>query len=394
MVADCDLWQGSTLMAWVIIGSRIIRIVGFGVLGAVALGLPGPVALGQTASPPPSNVLRVGVNQIRPFVFLTPGESPYGYSVDVWRSLERELDIQAELVPFDAVAPMLEAVRQGEIDAAIAGISITASREAENLDFSYPIYRAGLQLLVTRQQSSGLAQLLHYLGGWQAFKALLRVALSSVVVGFLIWWFERKHNPAFQQGLVQGVGQGVWFALATLGTFGYGDVTPLKLPGRLVTVIWMGVSFFVLADFIASMTAARQLYLPVQDIEDLHGVQVGAVADTTAMGFARRYPVQEESYEDLDGAIVALRRGEVKALLLDQPTARYFAARSSDLLLAGDRLNWEDYGIVVREGNTELLESLNRGLLRLQEDDVFRQLDRRWFGQSDASRVVQSDRPG
>ena len=69
-------------------------------------------------------------------------------------------------------------------------------------------------------------------------------------------------------------------------------------------------------------------------------------------------------------------------------------ARSSDLLLAGDRLNWEDYGIVVREGNTELLESLNRGLLRLQEDDVFRQLDRRWFGQSDASRVVQSDRPG
>ena len=104
--------------------------------------------------------------------------------------------------------------------------------------------------------------------------------------------------------------------------------------------------------------------------------------------------LQEESYEDLDGAIVALRRGEVKALLLDQPTARYFAARSSDLLLAGDRLNWEDYGIVVREGNTELLESLNRGLLRLQEDDVFRQLDRRWFGQSDASRVVQSDRPG
>lgn len=371
-----------------------LRVVGFGWLGALALGLPGTVVLGQPTPVPPDKVLRVGVNQIRPFVFLMPGEAPYGYSVDVWRALERELDVQSELVPFDSVSLMLESVREGEIDLAIAGISITASREAEDLDFSYPMYRAGLQLLVTRQQESGLVQLLRYLGGWQAFKALLRVTLSSVVVGFLIWWFERGHNPAFQRGLARGVGQGVWFALATLGTFGYGDVTPLRLPGRLVTVIWMGVSFFVLADFIASMTAARQLHLPVQGIEDLQGARVGALAGTTAMVFARRYPVREQVFEDLDMAIAALRRGEVKALLVDQPTARYFAARSSDLLLAGDRLNWEDYGIAVREGNTTLLESLNQGLLQLQEDDFFRQLDRRWFGQTDASIVVQSDVKG
>ncbi|NJN87606.1 MAG: transporter substrate-binding domain-containing protein [Leptolyngbyaceae cyanobacterium SL_7_1] len=226
-----------------------------------------------------------------------------------------------------------------------------------------------------------MAQLLRYVGGWNVVQAVLRVLLSSVVVGSLIWWFERQHNPHFQHGAVRGIGQGIWFAIVTLGTFGYGDVTPVRLPGRLVAVLWMAVSFFVLADFIATLTAARQASIASLTPESLRGEAVGAIAGTTGNQFLRTQPYQPSSFDAMDGALAALAEGEISGLILDEPTAKYHASLDPTFLLVGERLNREDYGIAVQEGDRVLLESINRTLLELQQRNIFAELDRRWFQQ-------------
>nr|WP_306466810.1 transporter substrate-binding domain-containing protein [Thermoleptolyngbya sichuanensis] len=324
--------------------------------------------------------LRVGVKPIEPFVFATEQGNPTGYSIDLWMAIAPQINAQTRYVVYDTTPELLDALRQGEVDVAIAGISITARREATGLDFSHPIYEAGLQLLVMRSQKSQVARLLDYLGGGRALQAVGRVLLSSIVVGFLIWLFERRHNPHFQQGPLAGIGQGIWFAVVTLGTFGYGDVTPVGLPGRIVAGLWMGVSFFILADFISTMTTARQQAAPVQSLSDLAGQPIGASQGTTADYFLRTKPVKRVPMEDLEASLRALRSGEVVAIVIDRPVAEYLTAQEPDLVMAGDRLSREHYGIALREGD-DLREEINRALLTLQEKEYFEFLCRKWFGE-------------
>ncbi|GAB4459800.1 MAG: transporter substrate-binding domain-containing protein [Elainellaceae cyanobacterium] len=341
----------------------------------------------QTTPPFPSlsptpveRSLRVGIKPIEPFVFATEQGNPTGYSIDLWEAIAPQINAQTQYLVYETTPELLDALRQGSIDVAIAGISVTADREAKGLDFSHPTYEAGLQLVVLQPQKSQLLRLLDYLGGDRALVAIGRVLLSSIVVGFLIWFFERRQNSHFQNGPLAGIGQGIWFAVVTLGTFGYGDVTPVGLPGRIVAGLWMGVSFFILADFISAMTTARQQAAPVQSLSDLTGQPIGASQGTTADLFLQTKPVKRVPLADLEASLRALRSGEVVAIVIDRPVAEYLTAQEPDLVMAGDRLSREHYGIALREGD-DLREDINRALLTLQEKEYFEFLCRKWFGE-------------
>jgi polar amino acid transport system substrate-binding protein len=53
----------------------------------------------------------------------------------------------------ETVKDLLSAVQQGQVDVGIAGISMTPEREAQ-LDFSHPMFNAGLQIMVPAQGDS------------------------------------------------------------------------------------------------------------------------------------------------------------------------------------------------------------------------------------------------
>lgn len=323
--------------------------------------------------------LKVGTKAIVPFVFVEGETIPYGYSIDLWQAIADKMDVETEFVTYDTISAMLNGVRQGDVDVAIAGISITDEREASGLDFSYPMYQAGLQLITVDRSTLPFLRFLNYIANWSTVATLVRVFIGCLIVGSLIWLMERRHNPAFQHGPVAGVGQGIWFALATLGTFGYGDVTPMKPLGRGVAVVWMGASFFILADFIASMTAAYQAHTPVYDLTQVYNRPVGTINGSTAADFLRSRPVQLVELDSYEAIFAKLAAGDLYAAVIDYPTAKYEMARQPKLIMAGQRLNREDYGIAVQEGNIALLEEINRDILALQKEGFFETLETKWF---------------
>ena len=81
-----------------------------------------------------------------PFVFTT-GDTPTGYSVDVWAEVAGRLGLAYEWVEYETVGEILDAVQSGAADVAIAGISMTRDREAV-VDFTHPYFDAGLQIMV------------------------------------------------------------------------------------------------------------------------------------------------------------------------------------------------------------------------------------------------------
>ncbi|MEM7065908.1 MAG: transporter substrate-binding domain-containing protein [Cyanobacteria bacterium P01_B01_bin.77] len=340
---------------------------------------PAPIVL-STQPSSPDQVLRVGTKELPPFVSIKPSTLPYGYSIDLWQAIADDLNIQTEWVTYPSVSALLAGVQTGEVDVAIAGISITAQRESQGLDFSYPFYQSGLQLMVPKSENT-VTNLANGVLQWRHLRPIFLIFASSTIVGGLIWLVERNHNDHFSGNAIEGVSQGIWFAIVTLGTFGYGDVTPTKFAGRLIATLWMGLSFFIVADFIASLTV-HQLSESTVDLQALSGKSVGAIAGTTGAIFLQSQPVQLVTYPDFKTAVNALETGKIQGLIQDAPALQHFINLNPDTFeLAGPLLTHEGYGIAVREQDTELLEAIDQQILEYQQQGFLQQLHRKWFNE-------------
>lgn len=90
--------------------------------------------------------LVVGVDtSFVPFEFEEDGEY-VGFDIDMWDTIAEDIGVSYELRPMDFNG-LIPALQTGNIDAAIAGMTIKAERE-EVVDFSYPYYDSGLMLMV------------------------------------------------------------------------------------------------------------------------------------------------------------------------------------------------------------------------------------------------------
>ena len=83
---------------------------------------------------------------------------------------------------------------------------------------------------------------------------LLATAGLGLLSGFVVTVVDHKDFPSF--------GTGVWWAIVTLGTVGYGDVVPHTAWGRVVgsVVIIVGVTFlsFLIATVTSYFVAAEE----------------------------------------------------------------------------------------------------------------------------------------
>src|SRR5213596_3325553 len=83
---------------------------------------------------------------------------------------------------------------------------------------------------------------------------LVTTAGLGVLSGFVVTLVDKKDFPTF--------GIGVWWAIVTLGTVGYGDVVPHTAWGRVVgsVVIIIGVTFlsFLIATVTSYFVAAEE----------------------------------------------------------------------------------------------------------------------------------------
>lgn len=87
-----------------------------------------------------------------PFEFKDPKSGKYvGFDIDMWKMIAEDLGLEYELQPMDFNG-LIPALQSGNIDAAIAGMTIKSER-AKVVDFAYPYYDAGLMILVNEGET-------------------------------------------------------------------------------------------------------------------------------------------------------------------------------------------------------------------------------------------------
>lgn len=355
--------------------------------GLVFLGMTlGMIVLlpGATAARTAADKLRVGISPFEPFVILE-AKSPRGVSIDAWKALNTHLGVDYEFVICEGVADKLQKLGAGEIDIAIGGITISEDRESD-FDFSHPVFNTGLDILIPERGRPSLRDLVASLFRGDKVFILQGLLLLIVIAGHAIWLVERS-SPArathFNRRYIPGVLEGIYWALITASTVGYGDKVPKNWPGRVVTGAIILVCLPLFGYFIAQLSAditMHSLRSNISGPEDLDHKSVAVVVGTTSYAEMKTTRAYLVVFDHARAAYNALAQGQVDAVVYDAPQLRYFVHHEGRgvVKVVGRPFAPQEYGIALPAGSP-LRERINRSILAIKESRELQKIHDRWF---------------
>lgn len=313
-----------------------------------------------------------------------PGRPPTGFALDVWEAASHELRIDYDLVPVKDFEEAFEALEAGRLDVVVGEMAITADR-ARKASLSQPFFRGGLAILTSPRPASLLDEALPFLRTAFAVAAATLVLLL-VMVGTLIWVAERRTNPAqFPGRWREGVSNGVWLALATMTTVGYGDRVPVTTAGRVLTGTWMLFSMLFTSSLTAGLATALTLrhfeVLEIEGPQDLHGRRIAVIPASFAIPWVERYGGRLVVAPGLPQAIGMVVHGQVDAFVGDEPSLRWHLVRNPELpvRLAPGVYDQHNFGFALRP-DSPLRNRLDIVLLEMDESGQLDTLEARWLG--------------
>ncbi|BAM03373.1 basic amino acid ABC transporter substrate-binding protein [Phycisphaera mikurensis] len=144
----------------------------------------------------------------------------------------------------------------------------------------------------------------------------------------------------------------------------------------------------------AGLVIATRPDTGIGGVDDLAGRQVGVNIGTTGATAAEELAAEGkiggvQTFQDVGLSMEALVAGKVDAVINDKPVSETYAkSRPDKVIILPEVLVADDYGMAVRKGNTELLETLNAGLANVKASGQFDTIQDRWFG-DDAPAAVE-----
>lgn len=344
--------------------------------------------LALLAQPPPAAAqegekLILATKVIEPFVIKKNGRLS-GFSIDLWREVARLNNYQFEYLEVENVADQIEAVESGRADLAIAAISMTSDRE-EVVDFSYPYFSSGLQIMRRSASSSFFRNLIKVVFSPLIMGVVATLLLIMLVMAHIVWLVERDENPEFPRTYLPGIWHSIWWTAVTMTTVGYGDTTPKRKSGQAVAMLWMFAGVVVVAGLTAAVTSQltlEGLRADINTLGDVAGLTVVTVRNSTTSEFLADEGVGHVVVDRIEEAYVMLERGRADVIVYDAPVLLNYAANDGRgrVELVGDLFKPETYGIALRAGSP-LREPINRALLQALESGAYDEIYSRWFGE-------------
>jgi ABC-type amino acid transport substrate-binding protein len=352
---------------------------------AVALAMSAMLAspaFCETSTKLSDRPLRVATKVIAPFV-LPDTDPPAGFSIDLWAEVARRINVQYQWLVVSTVPELIQAVRAGDADVAVAAISITPERE-EILDFSFPYFDSGLQIMVgAAHQGAILSSLRSFpwlaLGELFGFASILIFVMANVLMVI-----ERRHaNPSFRKPYWRAVGEGIWGIMLIFSTGEHGDRDTPRVWKRIAVAAMWFLGVLLIAQMTATVTAIQtveRLESNIRDINDLPGKKIASVAGTVAGDELSQRGLPFVPAKDPGDAVRMLSQGDVTAVVYDSPTLQYLAATqaSGAVQVVGPIFRPQKYGIAVAEGSA-LRKPINEALLKIYDDGTYDRLRAKWF---------------
>jgi polar amino acid transport system substrate-binding protein len=119
-------------------------------------------------------------------------------------------------------------------------------------------------------------------------------------------------------------------------------------------------------------------------LSDLKGKKVGAQIGTTgAMETKKTAGVELKTYDEIGLAFEDMAAGRVAAVVCDTPVAANYALQREEykksFKIVGKPFTDEHYGVVVKKGNKELLELINKGIKQVKAKGLDKAIEKKWL---------------
>ena len=280
----------------------------------------GPRASAASTARDPSQPLRVAVYDLAPYGSVDATGLFSGVSVDLWRRVAEDLGVDYRFISVLQMDDVLAGLEHGRFDAAVGAITITPER-LMRVDFSYPAHRSGVAVAF-RRTTGPIAGVIFYGQAVRQHISLIAVILALLLLtGVLMWRFERRPKiPAPDTGSsVTSLFDGIYWAVVTMTTVGYGDKTPKTGVGRSIAVLWMLASLALISlvstTLVSSMTAARLESGPFAHDSDLAGKRLAAVTSSSGAEYLESQDLPYAKYANLQEALASLASGRSDAVV-------------------------------------------------------------------------------
>ena len=263
-----------------------------------------------------TETLRVAVYDVPPYGYVDTDGSISGVSVELWRRVAEQMKWPSKLIPVSDIESILSGLEQGRFDAAIGAITITRERAAR-VDFSYPAHPSGTAIAI-RKETGPLFAILSYGTALAGLSPLIIVILTMLVlVGLAMWFVERQVHSVEKasESSVATLHDGLYWAVVTMTTVGYGDKTPKTTSGRIVAISWM-LSSLVLVSLLSTSVAI-----------DLREKKLAAVARSSGAEYLDELHLHYTKYKDLPEALNSLANGQSNAVVNSEGALQYFISK-------------------------------------------------------------------
>jgi polar amino acid transport system substrate-binding protein len=359
----------------------------FALLWLVLLGawLAASMASASASEPAQPAPLRIAVYDVPPYGYSNPDGSMSGISVDLWRRVAERLERHFKLIPVSEMEAVLSGLEQGNFDAAIGAITITPERE-KRVDFSYPAHRSGVAVAV-RKDKGPLSALKSYGAATTELSPLIFSSLAMLVlIGILMWLIERRHPTAqSSESSVVTLRDGLYWAIVTMTTVGYGDKTPKSTVGRVIAVTWMFASL-VWVSLLSTSLVSR---LTVDRVEShdsaayfkLAGKNLAAVAQSSGAEYLDQHGLQYQKFNSLPDALDALASGKSDAVVNSVGALQYLISKnyaSAEEMPQG--LLAPAYMAFALPEHSPLKRPIDEALVKITSDAEWISIEERFFG--------------
>lgn len=316
-----------------------------------------------------NDTLIVGVVGSEPFVF---NDHEDGIAPEIWEKIATDRSWNYKYVPYDNVENALHDLDKGRMDVVIGPISITSKR-LEYIRFSQPFYNSSISIL-SRMDTPTLWQKIKPLFSLKLLMAVIFFLVILGIVGTFLWLAERKRSPEqFPYKPLPGIGNGMWLAIVTMSTTGYGDKAPITLLGRIIAGSWMVISIIFATSMVAGIASTLTISslgsTTISNVEQLSKLKAATILGSPSDEFMRKSKTEIIGVSDLDEAFKKLKDKDVDAVVYDRPQLLYHMKNSNDknLYLSKAEYSKQGYGFAFPI-NSELVSDVNRALLELSEN--------------------------
>ena len=327
--------------------------------------------------------LVVGTVVAPPLYIKTTDSRWEGVSIEIWQAVAQRMGVAFEFREFNSLESSLDALEKKEIDV-IPSLAVQDRLEA-TMDFSQSYLKSGLSIAVPAGGANyGWINVIRSVFSPLILKAIGLLFLMSLIFGIIVWSFERRRNSEmFGDGYVKGIAHGIWWAMVTMTTVGYGDKAPKTMGGRIFALIWMIFSVVFIASFTANI--ATQLTISglkgkVRGFNDLYNARVGCIPGSEGFDFLTKKGVAVIPFEGIREGLLAVDNNNIDAFVMDENILKYLVKSEFPGRVQVIGGTFDEYFVsIALQQKSALREPINMALLKLMKTESWNEILNRYI---------------